>query len=270
MKDNKDCSVIVIARDVTIDLVRLTIEFWKRFWPVSKFNRFLCIESDLSEEYKFFEKEFDQIFITHNKDYNYLQRVEFALERVQTKYVVLLLEDFFLTDNFSDESIDKLIEFAAKSNAGSIQLQRLRRFSKKYDKYFNIIAPNSLYRIVTSPSLFKYEYIIKFMELKCTPWQFERKATKFSKKFSELCFCTRQSIYPAVHACSEQKWFSGAVRLFRKCSIPEDLWKRRNKYPLLKEFWILLKWYIICLFPRTINRIQEIRSEHNEKKVITC
>lgn len=270
MKDNLDCSIIIISRDVSLDMVKLSVEFWKKFWPSTKYNRFLCTEYKPTGVYDQLNVFFDDVFVTGNTEYNYLQRVAFALDKVKTKYVILLLEDFFLSDFFSDEKIEELILFSEKENAGAIQLQRLRRFSSKYNKDYNIILPTSLYRITTAPTFYKTEYIKRFMELKCTPWQFERKATRFSSQFTEKVFCTKQNIYPSVHGCSEKKWFSDAIKLFNQCEISEELWNHKVQYPIIKEKWIAFRWYILCLFPHIINYIQEKRADRNEKKVSIC
>ena len=270
MKSNNDCSIIVIARDATMDMVRLTVKFWQIFWPNTQYNRFLCTESMPSGNFKELNNYFDDVFITGNHEFNYLQRVDFALKHVQSKYVILLLEDFFLNKPFSDKSIEEIINFADREKAGSIQLQKLKRFSKKYNEHFNIIYPDSLYRITTSPSLFNREYIMRFVKLNCTPWQFERKATKFSTQYPEPCFCCRKSIYSIVHACSEKKWFSKAIKLFKKCEIPEDLWNHKKQFPILKEWWLSFRWYILCIFPNVINTIQEKRSNRNERKINLC
>lgn len=264
MKKNK-LTVLVMARDPNIDCSILTSKFWEIFWTKSLFERVLCTETVVPVDCIY-----DRVILTNNKNMTWTERLDFALDRIDSEYIFLLVEDFFLKDSFSDDVLINIISFMEKENAGCVHLDYLPRFSKKYSNEYNVIPKDSIYRIVAQNEILKKEYLKRFSTMNTTIWQFERKASIRSREYPEKIFCTKKQIYPCIHAKSERMWYKDAIDLFKKNNIDKKYYEKQKIYPKYKLLIGKIKWILICMFPNLINNIQIKRSDKKEKKIKTC
>lgn len=262
---NNDLSVLVLARDASLDCAILTSKFWEIYWPKSSFNRILCTETIIPDDCVY-----DKVILTNNKNMNWTQRLDFALSQINSEYIFLLVEDFFITENFCDSKLLNVIDFMKSENSGCVHLDPLYRFQKKFNCNFNIIPEKAIYRIIAENEIFKRDYLKHFSTMNISIWQFERMASLKSKEYPEKVFCTKRSIYPYIHANSERMWYKKAVELFKKCNIDKKYYENRKIYPAYKVFLGKIKWIILCIFPQTINKIQIKRNLKYENKSKTC
>lgn len=261
MRDN--CTVLVMGRDVTVNLCYLTTLFFDIYWKDCKYEKVLCTQTLVPADNKF-----DRIIYVDNASI-WGERLKVALDSISTKYVILLAEDFFLKSKVNNKRIQELIEVCEKEKAGAVRLNPPCLFAKNYNNDLFELKKGNIYRICLQPTLFKVSFLKKFTEVDkpYTPWQFEREGSILSNSFDEKVFCTKESVYDCVHAWARKSWTAEAIHLMCKSNIDKNLYTKEKLYPwymvLRDKFFILL----IRIAPHLITNIRIAMCKNNEKKL---
>jgi hypothetical protein len=138
-----------------------------------------------------------KIVVTENKQFEYkgynthspgnLQwsdRMLSALNNINTKYVLFILEDYFLTENITQEEILFHIDFLEEVQGNKVEIgiksTGLTYLDEKQwrGRAFYKVSPNSQYLTTIQPSIWKTDHLKKCMKKNWTPWQFEIEGTK--------------------------------------------------------------------------------------------
>lgn len=122
--------------------------------------------------------------------YNYVKSI-------MDEYVCFTLEDFLPVAPINLDSFHCLLAETLTNNVGRADLTwdlytNCRCLTYNRNKYQSIYCPKgpmvereSLYRISTQQSIWKREYLLKFLEQDWSPWQFEVEGSKLSLNFEE-------------------------------------------------------------------------------------
>lgn len=133
------------------------------------------------------------------------------LNSIVDEHVVLSLEDFLPVAPINLDSFNSVLSYTLTHNVGRADLT--------WDLYTNcktlpaflyfgglikrsikgkMVEGDSLYRISTQPSIWKRDYLMRFMKNEWTPWDFEVKGSALSLKYVEdvICLATEFHNYP--------------------------------------------------------------------------
>lgn len=172
------------------------------------------------------------------------ERTYKALKQIDTEYVLLLLEDYFLGELVKNDSITEIIEYMKQNNADYFRLTNIptSRFSNG-EKFFNLYADEE-YAINLQASIWRTTFLLE--SLKKYPgnaWEFEigflKEAVKANHK--PLINCFGVSIDPLhIHnGVLKGKWFPKEIKYFSKQGI-DIQWQERGKL----SFWQNTKYHI--------------------------
>ncbi len=175
----------------------------KKFWPEHPKNVCLITET------KSFSCEGINIKVyNYDKSLTWSERLYRTLEKIDTKYIVFSLEDFFLLDYVKQDRIDECYNWMEENPDIAV----CRLFSsnnsnlKQTEKYKDFcIADNTIgYRLETQVALWNRETLMSFIDLSEDPWQFESRGTERIKNtekiflwhYSEDLFDLEDKIFP--------------------------------------------------------------------------
>lgn len=129
------------------------------------------------------------------------RHIQRYVESIPDEHVVFTLEDFFPVSEPNLDSFHALTAAVLNDNIGRADLtwdMYCNCSTEIYDtleekpysliscpRYGAMVEGKSLYRITTQPSIWKREYLLKFLDNDWSPWEFEVKGSSLSANFKE-------------------------------------------------------------------------------------
>ena len=245
------CSLLVSSCDKYSDLWVPFFQCLDLYWSQRQLNTFILCESKRSD--------IDGIkFINSGKKAaNWSSNLKYALEKIETKYVCLMLEDFFLRSLVDHSKFMYCLNFADINNADMIRLLKKptlyskQKISDKLISKLNIHAP---YRVSCQASLWNRETLISLLEPGETAWEFEINGSKRSKNRNLQFYATKKSVLTYFHHVVERGiWFPWDAWYFSKKQISCDFSSRKIMTWPYGIFWLIRK--LILNFKRRLKII---------------
>lgn len=109
---NMDCSVLVCSCDTYEDTWYPFFELFSKYWPVCPFAVVLNTET---KKYRFKEEYIDSLQM-HNKNDSYSKRLLDYLKYINTDYVLIMLDDFFIRSEVDNKRIMELLEYMREND----------------------------------------------------------------------------------------------------------------------------------------------------------
>lgn len=263
--NRKDCTVLVMCRNATLNLAELTGIFFDRHWRGCRYEKVLCTQTQ-KPDFNYY----DRVVYTDDETI-WGDRLKAAMEEIRTDYVFLLAEDFFLKTDIDNDKFDYCIKYMKKRGTGAVWMSEYPVFSvpvKSKSGMWRIVPKSSIYRVCLQPIVFYSDYLRRFSGLHFSPWQFERKASLMSSYMNEEVLALEEPIYDSVHAWSHGMWSREAVGLMQKEGIEEAYYKNAKVYPGYMEFKDRLAMKVIKIAPHLVTHIRILQNEKNEKKLL--
>ena len=233
-------TILVNSCDSYADLWTPFFTLLKRYWNPQGIDIILNTES-LN-----FELDGLDIKCIHPENINfpYGKRIINALSYVKTKYIVLMLDDFFLRKQVDTKRIAKILDYM--ENDSSIVYFNCDYTPVYYDwevdKYpgFKRIPPGNDYTLNMQAAIWRTEELIKYWQNDVSPWEWETVcnfAAADSKKYKFYCstdynsgFCDYGHDKPYSFGVIKGKWnLEDVLPLFAKENIDIDF-SLRGKY----------------------------------------
>lgn len=245
--ENEKCEILVSSCDGYADLWLPFFNLFKKHWPDCPFEISLITEKEQAQV-----ERVNSLCLGTGKDWSNL--LASALEKVQTDYVLFMLEDFFLRKKVCTHQISKLIE---KMDEQKIEMLRLvprpgppNRKNGEED-LFGELPVNTKWRVSSQASIWRKTVLKDLVKRGESAWEFEVNGTQRSIKYHKF-YCTRKGLIPYGHHVVERgKWFPWEAWKYKKMNIGCDFSKRRTMNAwessswLIKKFLVGLKQYLM-------------------------
>ena len=104
------------------------------------------------------------------------ERFRISLSVIDTGYVLVMLDDFFIRKQVNDKLIAKALStIKSDENIAVINFEKDYRRSIKYNEYFNKQINNQVYLNSCQPSIWNRKILIERLKENETAWQWETK-----------------------------------------------------------------------------------------------
>lgn len=165
------------------------------------------------------------------------ERVHTALQKINTPFVLLWLEDLYI-DRFIDNDviINYLNILKNNNDIGHIRLCNDTNFQLDFidDDSLGEILPNHAYRVSTHPALWKKDYLYQLTEKPMDAWNFEYQAGYFCDKYNLRSLMTKKDVLHFSNMVWRAKWTREAVILNKKENLNLDF-SHRKKHSLFSN-----------------------------------
>ena len=177
----------------------------------------------------------------------YGERMLYAVSRVKTEYVLLLLDDFFLRQTVQTERIHQILSWMeVDRNIACFNTEAIPVYADwERDRYpgFCRVPPGTAYALNMQAALWRTDMLKRYWKPKVSPWEWEAYCNLLQYKFPhQKIYCTtdcRHSFLDYGHrkvgdvwAVVRGKWVLEDVQpLFEKENIAVDLSKRDAYVP---------------------------------------
>ena len=229
MLSSKDVTILVQSCDMYEDAWEPFFKLWNMFWADCPYKIILCTEQ------KQYECDFmDVETINTGNGLSWSARLRYALDRIDSKYVLFSIDDFFLTEKVDVEIFQKALELMeSDEEIGLITFNRKKNnmvFPDKND-ISNCFKPvgRKGYRTNVLISLFRKEYFLDLLYGDEDPWTYEWESN-IRSLFAGYKIYTQDYRYtkPAFHyymspvdgmGITQRKWLKGNKTFFESHGI---------------------------------------------------
>jgi hypothetical protein len=185
------------------------------------------------------------------EDIDWSSNLKKALLDIKTDYVLLWLDDVFLSEKVDNAQIKEIMGFIKKYDPNFLRMRPSPKPDIWLEKNFGEILQESLYyRVSIFSTIWKKDILQSLILNGESAWDFEMKGSKRSASYDKF-FCTRTLIFQYIHGIEKGIWKADAVRWLKMRSQKMDFEYRRmmSGSEVFKHKIDLLKLKIINLFP---------------------
>lgn len=207
------------------------------------------------------------IVIAAGKDAEWSKKVQVGLKAISENYVCLLLEDFFIADVVSNNTIAMLMNTIITNNVNYYKLQDQKKikgplFDKKNKIHF--IDKNEKYGISLQPAIWEKKFLSELVGTNnYNAWIFEFNQVKNEthKRADVVCLGDNENRLNIIHAVVQQEYLRNAILEMKKRGYILDL-NSRQKMKLKKYYAYRMKqffsWYTPAFLFSTVRKIGEL------------
>lgn len=235
-------TVLVATCDEYADVVGPFVELFRRYWPDCPFELVQSAESVAADG-------FDRV-VKAGSGRNWSERLNHALETVSTPYVLLLLDDYFLSSPVDTSLILRRLDEAEAADALNYRLCPDPPRAVK----------NTAYSVSCKAGIWNTRFLLDLTARTRSAWEFERFGSyMFDPGDPRPIMVTEKCEFPFVDAVHKGYWEKRGIELLRRCAVACDF-TRRGTPPFRARMLELAKTLAFNIFPadwivRVQNRI---------------
>lgn len=113
---NNKATVLVNSCDTYEDCWYPFFKLLKKYWPDRKFPIVLNTESKIFEYEDMNIKTLNVLDKYKNKNISWSRRLKDVLKRIDSKYIIFMMDDFFIMDYVDTKKLDKVINWMEQDN----------------------------------------------------------------------------------------------------------------------------------------------------------
>lgn len=250
--NNSDCTVLVTSCDKYADLLGPFAVLWKKYWPDCPFEAVLVTETKPAESLCF-----DRI-IACGAGGNWCSRLVAALSQIETKYVIMLCDDYYLDRSVDTALILKRLEQAKRFDAVDLRMIPNPVTKIPYAEGLREYKKNTAYCIATQAGIWNREFLRKLATGKASIWEFERYGSFDLDGETRPILGTPTKEFPFVDAVHKGCWETFGVKVLKDNGIEFDF-SRRGLPPFKTKLVEGLKAIVFRVVPNTLLvRIQNV------------
>lgn len=173
-------------------------------------------------------------------DHEWSKRARLCLEQIPDDYVLLLLEDYFLTAPVSNAAISEHLNVLHTLGGIVLRLYPLPGPDLEIREHTAIgrIHRRAPYRVSTQAAIWNRAELLKMLRDDESIWEFERKGTRRSEEKTDGFYATYKSALDYRQVVERGQWFRSAAKYYERQEIGCDFKARSVMSPLtaLKKF----------------------------------
>ena len=235
---NADCTVLVTSCDAYRDVEGPFLTLFRRFWPDCPFE--LVVNGETAAE-----PGFDRAILT-GKGKSWSQMLVEALDRIDTPYVIMLMNDYFL-----EAKVDT-----------ALVLSRLAEARQKDALNYRLCpdppraVKNTAYSISCKAGIWNRRFLRDLAARTRSAWEFERHGSyMFDESDPRPLLVTARQEFPFLDVIHKGYWEPWGVSLLKREGISYDF-TRRGRPPLSVRVKETVKNLVFRLNPDLVTRLQ--------------
>lgn len=213
MENNMDITMLILSCDKFSDLWDGHIRLLRQNWKDQGFQVYI-VTDDVTE------KTFDDVkIISAGKEKEWSERLAYALSYVNTDYVFLTLDDYYLISKVSNDSIDDLIKAMEKEHIDYVRLyERPKRGTLEqiadHEGLYKIDL-NLTYTVNLYAGIWRYSFIKSITDKPMNAWKYEVNLSSKAREYGALCCVSKRNEYQILDVVRKGKILHKANRYFR-------------------------------------------------------
>ncbi len=237
----------MVSCDKYADLWPIFFNAYFKFWHDQSMPLYLGSNTKVYQD-----KRVIPIQIGEDKDYT--TNLIKMLEKINTEYVIIMLEDVFLSEVVDANVINKYIDAFLEQKGIYLKLVNTYPMANNLNAEYPIgnININSRYRIGMAAALWERNWLVNNLPVGIGAWQLEKDQTNVKHIPESMAFAINKNYngpipFKFVHGVIKGKWFRESVNYIIKEGF-ENILKGRKVQPLYNYFYVKLFKLIMIIF----------------------
>lgn len=233
-------TILVDSFDGYSDIWPTFFSIFKHYWPDCGYKIRLVSNS----------KEYNgSNVIKTGEEVSWCERTLKAVNQVEEKYVLLLLEDYLLGKEVKSEEISECLDFIEKNNVKYLRLTPIpkSRFPSAEGKT-DFLYSDEEYAVNLQASIWDREFLIESLKkYNGNAWDFElgflSEAVNSGHSRLDGCYALKNDPLSIHNGVLKGKWFPSALRYYKRRGFKID-WKSRGKLSFKESFKYNIKVFV--------------------------
>jgi len=213
---NHDFGILVISCDAYIDAADVFFDLMEKYWPDCKHPLYF-INNSIKREYK------NTVLINAGNELDWSERLKKALEQIDEKYLLFMLEDYYIGEKVNSEVIDNAIAIMEKERLKYYRITNTPKGNCKYKNYefLSAIPDNQRYGINLQAAIWRRDFLLNVLgEKDVSAWEVEINQLKFVKKNFEAniegCVVDTRNIIDIHNGVIKGKWVPKTINYLKR------------------------------------------------------
>lgn len=222
-----EIALLVVTCDAYRDLWKPYFECLFKYWPDCPYPIYLG-----SNLLNYDDPRVNPITIGADTDYS--SNLLAMLEKIDSQWIILWIEDFLLSAPVDTARIAKLISDAQEQDAGYVKLIASFPYAYTNNKNDQIaMVPKGIrYRVNIGVTLFKKDVLIKLLRCGESAWEIEYNGAARSNRLNEKFFCLNSNFksnppISYINAVAKGRWIRSSVPFLKEEGFEECLPSRK-------------------------------------------
>jgi hypothetical protein len=250
----QDLGIIVLSCDKYSDLWEPFFDLFFLHWPDCPYDVYLA-----SNKLKYNDPRVNSLLSGEDTDWS--SGVRRCIQQIDHSYIMLFLDDAFLTSKINTAKIQKLAQMAINEKADYLRLRPCPEPDIPYNELIGIISKDSPYRTSIFASIWPKETFLDLLVNGESAWAFEIKGSMRSSKYDRF-YSTWDDFFSYIHVVENGRYIRHSAKLLKTMGVRLNY----NKIKLI-SWWddyivknmISIGKLIITPFPVNIrNQIKEM------------
>lgn len=208
--NTEKCTVLLLTCDKNADITEYCLAFLRKHWPQFEGPVFINTEEkrDLKSPYPCVYP--DKVYVW---DDPWSGRLYDCLEKIATPYVLIIMDDFFLTECVDDAEIGRCIGLMEENPdiaCFNFAWSNSPFTRKEYERYV-LVDRKATFRMNLQTALWNKKTLKKFIRKHENPWQFEIWGSKRVRRYADRVYhldkgAKKVFTYPVGGAIADGKW----------------------------------------------------------------
>lgn len=216
MLQNK-VTLLIFSCDKFSDLWDGHVKLLEKNWPDRNMVTYIVTDKDTNKHYQ------NVGILSAGKDTEFTDRVAFALSKVQTEFVFITLDDYFLTKKISTKAIYRLVEIMETEQIDYLRLYlRSKRSNREQIKdYKGVFAVDTSFRYSVNlyPGIWKKDFMLKTVVQRKNPWQYEVSLPRLARENNAKCAMSNNKEFEILDVVRKGKILNRANRYLTRHNI---------------------------------------------------
>ena len=220
--ENPECSVLITSCDAYSDLWKPYFNLFWKHWPDCPYPVYLSAN----------HREFHHPRVktlNAGSERNWTNQLRIQLESIDTPYVLMSLEDFFLRQPVSTAAVQQCLQALSDLNGHMIRLVRRPGPDRPVPGHPGIgsMDQGAPYRVSTQAAIWNRQSLLGLMQRDESIWAFEVSGSERSRHYATGFYGVQKDVLRYGHHVVERgKWFPWEARTFGRADIGCDFQAR--------------------------------------------
>ena len=211
---NNKTSILILSCDKFSDLWDGQLKLLNQNWPDRCMDVYIITDAPT-------EKKFPGVtIISAGKDVEWSERLSFAIKRIESDYLFITLDDYYLIEKVSNERMTELVTMM-----GKCKLDYLRLFLAPQKTIGDgIVECNGLYWIKLNmkyavnlyPGIWNRHFLEYTIDNSLNPWEYEVSLTQKARDYNAKCAVSLMREYEILDVVRKGKLLRNSAKYFRK------------------------------------------------------
>lgn len=231
--------ILVISCDRYADVWKPFFSLFRKNWPDCPYRIFLATNH-------LDPKEPGVTTIKTGDDATWAIQLLHALDKIDSPYIIMLLEDYFIRSVVSTERVKQLVETGLRLNVHCLRLMPRPSPTLQLEGHpgLGILQKGDLYRVSTQAGLWRVETLRALLRPEQSGWDFESQGMELSSIYSDGFLGVYEPAIDYIQGVVGGRWYPRGLTVCRKAGIEVDL-SHRKTMPRLNLIKIFLVYTVI-------------------------